>query len=61
MNYIEQGFWGGVKCGAYFVLILAIIDVSVVVFTMLQIASGVDTPHIQFWDVQIRFISNLLS
>lgn len=60
MNYIQQGFWGGVKVGAYFMLVLAIIDASVVVFTMLQIASGVDTPHIAFWDAQIRFVADLL-
>lgn len=52
---------GGVKAGLWFVAILAAIDLMVVLFTMLQIASGVDTPHIHFWDVQIRFITNLLN
>lgn len=56
---MSEGFWGGVKFGVYCLLILLAIDLVVVFFTMLQIGSGVDTPHIAFWDEQIRFIVHI--
>ena len=60
MKYISEGFWGGVKFGIVFVSFLVIIDVMVVIFAIAQIASGVDTPHIGFWDAQIRFITKII-
>lgn len=42
------------------IIILIIVDIIVVIGTMFQIAQGIDTPHIAFYDAQIRFIINLL-
>jgi hypothetical protein len=39
---------------------LAVLDLLVVMGAMIQIASNVQTPHINFWDAQIRFVINLL-
>lgn len=36
------------------------IDLIIVFAAMFQIMAGVSTPHISFWDAQIRFIANLL-
>lgn len=42
------------------VMLLIGIDLIIVFAAMLQIMSGVNTPHIAFWDAQIRFIVNFL-
>lgn len=39
---------------------LALIDLFVVLMTMVQIGQGIDTPHIAFWDVQIKFIAHIM-
>lgn len=36
------------------------IDLIIVFVATLQIMAGISTPHIAFWDAQIRFIVNSL-
>lgn len=36
------------------------LDITIVAWTMLQIASGAPTPHIPFWDAQIKAILTLM-
>lgn len=45
----------------YGVLLVALLDVIIVAWTMLQIESGVPTPHIGFWDGQVELIIKILS
>lgn len=39
---------------------LLALDIIIVLWAMLQLSSGVDTPHIAFWDYQIKGILWLL-
>lgn len=45
----------------YIVLGLFLTDLTVLMFMALQISIGESTPHIDFWDSQLRFIINLIS
>jgi hypothetical protein len=40
----------------YGILTFVLFDVIVLMFTMLQIGNGGYTPHIPFWDRQMRLI-----
>lgn len=43
-----------------FLAVVALLDLLVVFLTMMQIANGTETPHIPFWDTQIRFVAGLI-
>lgn len=40
---------------------LVVLDVMIVIFTLIAVASGQYVPHIPFWDAQMLFVINLLS
>ena len=51
------------KCVAIAIAVIAnllIIDLAIMAVTMLQIANGVPTPHIPFWDAQIRAVLSII-
>ncbi len=43
-----------------FLLWLLAADVIVVIFLGLQISAGIPTPHITFWDEQLRILNTIL-
>jgi len=42
------------------IIVAMILDALVLMATIGQIASGEPTPHIPFWDAQIKVIANIL-
>lgn len=40
---------------------LVLLDLFIVFMAMLQISAGINTPHIAFWDVQIKAVAQLLT
>ncbi len=44
-----------------FLLVLILADLFILVFTILQVANGLPTPHIPFWDSQIRTVIGFLT
>lgn len=51
------------KTARYILASIAIagtIDIMILLITMLQIGHGIDTPHIPFWDAQIRVLATIL-
>ena len=43
-----------------FVLVVSLLDMAILFCTIMQIASGEPTPHIPFWDAQIKVVATLI-
>lgn len=43
-----------------FIIAVLLFDMAILFCTLLQIAHGTPTPHIPFWDAQIRLVVHLL-
>jgi len=46
---------------AYGALALLLVDLMIVATAMAQIAAGISTPHIPFWDAQIKFVVSVIN
>ena len=43
-----------------FLAFVLLFDMAILFCTLMQIAEGVPTPHIPFWDAQIKVVATLL-